>query len=90
VTGTTVRGRIGLLPNPCTTQPCLPGLALAIEGPAGRHFLTRGRAWVTDPGALAPDLAPGDEVVVTGVEARRTDVHGQPFRTLDVESVERP
>jgi hypothetical protein len=78
-----------LLPNPCTTRPCLPGLTLAVDGPAGRHFLKRSKTWIADPEQLAAGLAAGDEVTVTGEGSSATDVDGQGFRTLTVESARR-
>ena len=84
----TVTGKYVLLPNPCTTRPCLPGMAYAIESGGQQLFLTRAGRWSASAltwGDFAPDV--GDTVTVVGQVSQRTDVRGQPFFTIEVESL---
>lgn len=85
-----VEGALVLVPNPCTTQPCLPGMALAVDTGDGPCFLTRQGTWLMDPGALGPPpVAIGDLVRVTGSVNQAVDVRGEAFRTVELGSVER-
>ena len=86
----TLSGTLTLAANPCTTRPCLPGVALALDSAAGRYFLRRRRRWLRDPSELEEGPAmPGDRIVVTGHAGAGADVDGMPFLTLDVLAVRR-
>jgi hypothetical protein len=87
VTETT--GKLELLPNPCTTKPCLPGLALAVVTTEGAsHFLTRdGKFYMHSNAVDTP--SPGEMVVAVGFVQERQDVYGKSFKTIDVQSLER-
>lgn len=85
-----VEGALVLTPNPCTTQPCLPGMALAVDTGDGPCFLTRKGTWLMDPSTLGPAaVAIGDMVRVTGSVNQAVDVRGEAFRMVEVDSVER-
>jgi hypothetical protein len=91
----TLRGSLVLLANPCTTQPCLPGVALALAPPAdagGPHpcFLTRHGAFVSDPRALpgGSRAAIGELLEVVGERSERYDVHGEKVVTIEVADVQ--
>ena len=81
-------GKLELLPNPCTTKPCLPGLALAVvsEDRVAR-FLTRNGRFYMQPTADLP--SPGERVVVVGTLREQKDVDGKSFQTIEVSSVKR-
>lgn len=84
----TVTGSLILAPNPCTTEPCLPGLAYAIEAD-GRHL------FVTTDGALRmqghrwaeADLEPGSRVAAHGIVRARQDIAGRPYLAIEVSSL---
>jgi len=84
----TLKGRYTLSPNPCTTEPCLPGVAYAVEAGGKLYFLTSGGRWSSQPrslGAWTP--APGDSVAVAGRTASHTDIRGAEFLTIEVEAL---
>jgi hypothetical protein len=85
---TTLTGRYDFVPNPCTTQPCLPGMAYAVES-GGRHFfLTQSGRW-SDQAKTWQGWTPavGDSVSVTGRVAERPDIRGDPFFTIEVQGL---
>jgi hypothetical protein len=83
-----VTGLLILAPNPCTTEPCLPGLAYAIDAD-GRHL------FVTTDGALRmqghrwaeADLEPGSRVAAHGIVRERRDMAGRPYLEIEVSSL---
>ena len=86
-------GRLALVPNPCTTDPCLPGLAVALEQPGTPLLLARQGQWLTEadtPPGWSPALglrlgdALGRVVTVTGAVSDRSDRLGAPYRLLEV------
>lgn len=85
---TTLTGRYVFLPNPCTTSPCLPGMALALESAGRYYFLTAAGRWLDKPAehwGWAPQY--GDRIAVTGRTGEQSDIHGKAFATIEVESL---
>ena len=81
-------GRYVMVPNPCTTRPCLPGMAYALQTPTDRYYLTRAGRWsatATAWGGYAPQI--GDPIYVTGVVDDHVDAFGKPYLTLEAASV---
>ena len=84
----TITGKYAFLPNPCTTKPCLPGMAYVLESSGQYFFLTMGGRWLDKPverWGWTPEL--GDIVTLSGRVTQRRDVHGEPFLTIEVESL---
>ncbi len=86
----TLTGRYVLVPNPCTTDPCLPGLAYAVNSGGREYFLTTQGRW-SDRARTWGDFRPSENamVTVTGRVEQRTDIHGEAFLTIEVESLVR-
>lgn len=84
----TITGTYVFLPNPCTTEPCLPGMAYAVRSATQCVFLTIAGRW-SDTAVAWQGWTPqmGDTITVVGRVAQRTDVRGQPFLTIEVESL---
>lgn len=82
----TIAGTLALLPNPCTTKPCLPGLALAvIAEDSERYFLTKaGGFYIQDYGEDSDLPAPGDKVLATGDVRESRDIAGNTFSTIEL------
>ena len=82
----TITGTVALLPNPCTTKPCLPGMALAVIANDGvRYFLTKdGGFYMQDSGESKQMPAPGDKVVARGDVQEKLDITGNTFTTIEV------
>ena len=79
----TISGILALLPNPCTTKPCLPGLALVIIGDDNvNYYLTRNdRFNIQDSGES--NTMPGDKVIARGEIKRKQDIEGNTFTTIE-------
>ena len=82
-------GRLVLVPNPCTTDPCLPGLAVALEQAGTTLLLARQGRWLTEadtPPGWSPALglrlgdALGQIVTVAGAVSDSSDRLGSPYR----------
>lgn len=83
-------GRLAYLGNPCTTEPCLPGMAFAVMVESTPYYLTSEGAWLDDTRAWdGYTPAPGDKVTVIGRVIERRDVRGDPFLELEVASLRR-
>ena len=86
----TVTGRYVLVPNPCTTEPCLPGLAYAVETGAACYLLTvRGRWSAVEGDWGDARVEPGAVVTVTGMVSEQVDRRGDRFQTIEVEALSR-
>ena len=84
----TAQGPLVLAPNPCTTQPCLPGMALAIDVGNELCFITCQGSWQADISALGtPGLTVGQVVVAKGTRNDITDVRGEVFHAIEVNSI---
>lgn len=85
---TTITGRYAFVPNPCVTEPCLPGMAYAIESGSQCFFLTLGGRWSDQAHGWKGWMpAVGDAVYVTGKIRQKIDIRGNPFFTIEVESL---
>lgn len=83
-----VIGQYSYIPNPCTTDPCLPGMAFAVLVDGTYYYLTvngvvisEDRAW----DSYTPVM--GDRIEVTGRLNEEKDISGQPFYTIEVVSL---
>ncbi len=79
----TIEGTLTLLPNPCTTKPCLPGLAFAVMADDGApYFLAKNDGFYMHG---VPDMPePGDKVVATGSVQEKRDVTGKAFKAIEL------
>ena len=81
-----ITGKLELLPNPCTTKPCLPGLAFAVVADDRvPHFLTRDGRFVMHSAGDLP--SPGEKVVVVGDVHEQQDVNGKTFKSIELRTV---
>lgn len=81
----TLTGRYSFVPSPCTTTPCLPGMAYAIRSGESDYYLTVNGRWFSENrswNGYTPDV--GDNVTATGEVGRQKDVRDQMFLTLEV------
>lgn len=86
----TITGFYTLAPNPCTTTPCLPGLAYALQAGGEQWFVTLDGHWFADDRSWSgyrPE--PGDRVTISGPVGERTDVRGEPFRVIEAVTLRR-
>jgi hypothetical protein len=83
-------GRYEYIGNPCTTKPCLPGMAYAVRVGDADYYLTVDGRWFSDSrswNGYTPE--PGDPVAVSGEVRDQRDVLGNPFHTIEVAALER-
>jgi hypothetical protein len=86
----TLVGTLTLVPNPCTTRPCLPGMAFAVVVGHTPYFLTKDGRLCMSNYAWAPTApALGDQVTATGVVAENLDVNDCQFRVIEFTSLRR-
>lgn len=87
-TETAIEGRYVCVPNPCTTRPCLPGMACAVECEGQNYVLTVAGRWFAQSRSWSgwtPSL--GDRVKVIGRMSHHVDVHGDQFVTIEPRSI---
>ena len=83
-----ITGELRFVANPCTTEPCLPGMTFALLSAGETYYLTRAGAWVGEtPEWEGYALTPGDRVTVTGDTTEKRDSHGAVFLELDAEAI---
>ncbi len=84
----TLVGRYALVPSPCTTEPCLPGMVYAIESAGQFYLLAALGRWSERPfewNGWTPAL--GDLVRVSGQIKTSRSIRGEPFLVIEVESM---
>jgi len=85
-----ITGHYALAPNPCTTKPCLPGMAYAVNVNGSDYFLTVGGRWFSQNRSWDGYMAElGDTVIVTGEVSERKDIRQEAFLTIEVSSFRR-
>ena len=82
----TVSGPCVLVANPCTTVPCLPGMAWAVRTDGGELlFITVAGRWSDQaPVVGGGPLQAGDAITLTGRVGRLVDALGQPFSVIEL------
>lgn len=83
----TLTGRVAFVPNPCTTTPCLPGMAFALQTDTTLYYLTSDGNIYSDSlawGDFAPQV--GERVLITGRVTQRLDIKNECYLTVEVES----
>jgi len=83
-----ITGHYTLTGNPCTTTPCLPGMACAVSVnerniylTVNDNFLPESQSWDN----YTPQV--GDKVILTGYLRENIDINGDPYQTLEVVSL---
>ena len=87
---TTITGQYSYVGNPCTTEPCLPGMIYAVSVNETVYYLTIDGCWLWENrswNGYTPEI--DDAVRVTGVTSEHTDIFGLPFFSIEVESIVR-
>ncbi len=84
----TLTGQYAFIGNPCTTEPCLPGMAYAVQVAGTDYFITVEDRWFSENRAWE-DYSPevGDWVTVSGTLREKVDVFGKPYYTIEVLSL---
>lgn len=85
----TIKGRYSYVGNPCTTEPCLPGMAYAVRVDDKCYYITINDRWFSENrswNGYSPEL--DDLVTVTGHLEEKKDVFGKSFYTIEVVSLQ--
>ena len=84
----TITGTLTLVPNPCTTRPCLPGMAFAVVVGHTPYFLAKNGKLCMNDYAWGPSAPrPGAQVTATGAVEEKHDINDCLFRTIEVASL---
>jgi hypothetical protein len=85
---TEIKGIYCLEPNPCLTQPCLPGMAGAVKTEKAICFLLKDGHF-TDDGFSWEDVSPqqDDTLIIKGIPGTLTDINGKEFKVINMISV---
>ena len=80
----TITGYYSVVENPCTTRPCLPGLAYAVLANGKRYYITlndrllfENRSWAN----YTPNV--NDLVSVKGYLRQKRDIYNQEYLTIE-------
>ena len=85
---TEIQGRYVLIPNPCLTQPCLPGMAYALSAEEKNYFLTvNGRLFSENLRWKHYNPRLNDRITKSGYIRKRNDIFGTPFFLLETLSL---
>jgi len=86
----TITGRYCYVANPCTINPCLPGMAYAIFADGLYYYITVNGRW-SSANRSWDDYEPqsNDSVAVTGHVRERKDAFGKLFYALEAVSLRR-
>jgi hypothetical protein len=84
----TIIGEYSCVPNPCTSDPCLPGMVWSVVNNDTTYHLTKKGEWKwgcepTSWNGIIPKE--GDIITVVGQVVEETDLRGYPYSNLEVE-----
>ncbi len=88
----TIQGALFMVANPCTTEPCMPGLDIAICTPTTTFYITNPYTsdYVNETLQINTcDMlfTEGDEVVATGTVNTRLDINNEEYYVIDITSI---
>lgn len=84
---TVLIGEYACYPNPCDTDPCLPGVVWAVVRDHKIYHLTKDGEWIWGCEATSWNWhipKEGDTVIVVGEASEETDIRGDPFINIEV------
>lgn len=80
----TLTGRYVYVGNPCTMDPCLPGMAYALQVGDRLYFITTDHRWFSENrGWNGYTPQPEDRVTITGYCGEKKDVYDNSFYTIE-------
>ena len=84
-TSKTITGALVLLSNPCTSKPCLPGMAFAITADDNAiYFLVKqGQFFMPGSGKIEDMPEPGERIIASGTVHESHDIAGNLFKTIE-------
>ena len=91
ISATKIMGKYSCVPNPCETDPCLPGVVWAVIDKDETYFhLTIGGQWLwvceeTSWNECTPK--DGDTVIIVGEVSEHMDTRGRSYYNIEVDSL---
>jgi hypothetical protein len=85
----TLAGDIIAMPNPCVTQPCLPGMVLGLATDSGDYVLSLDSVWIWDDTFTVEDIeySEGDEAEITGTVSFVRLNESEEYIELEIETI---
>lgn len=85
---TTITGQYSYVGNPCTTEPCLPGMTYAVLVNETYYYLTIDGRWLSQNQSWDGYMPEVNEIVsIAGVTSEGVDIFGVSFHKMEVESL---
>ena len=83
-------GKLQLIPNPCLSEPCLPGQVYALLSNGESYILTSDGNWYQGTSAFMwndQQIKPEKKLSVTGVLMKTKDIKNREYWLLEIESI---
>jgi len=86
------KGKIIDMPNPCETEPCLPGILFGFETTIDNYVLTINFNWIWSDNQLIFENVEyfiGDEVEITGITTTKQDIFSNEYTELEIKNIKK-
>lgn len=83
----TYSGKIIYMPNPCLTEPCLPGIVFGLETTSQNYVLTINSNWIWSNNRLIigdVEYFIDDEVEIIGITTTKQDINSNEYTELEI------
>jgi hypothetical protein len=88
-----ITGKYILVPNPCTTLPCLPGMVYAVLANNEYYYVTINQSllWMEYEQRSWDGYTPkdGDHVTIVGKIQKKQDIKGETFYQIEIEQLKK-
>ena len=88
----TYSGKIIYMPNPCQTEPCLPGIVFGLETTSNSYVLTINSNWIwSNNGLIVEEIEYfiDDEVEITGITTTKQDINSNEYTELEIKTIKK-
>ena len=85
-------GKIIYMPNPCQTEPCLPGMVFGLETTSNNYVLTINSNWIWSNNKLIVydiEYLIDDEVEITGITTSKQDINSKEYIELEIDAIKK-
>jgi len=86
------KGKIINMPNPCETEPCLPGMVFGFETTSNNYVLTINSYWIWSENNLIfedVEYFIDDEVEITGIITPKQDLQFNEYTELEIKTIKK-
>ena len=88
----TYSGKIIYMPNPCQTDPCLPGVVFGLGTTSNNYVLTINFNWIWADNSLIVEGVEyfiDDEVEITGTLTTKHDINSNEYTELEITTIKK-